>query len=71
MAVLVSSVTYLINAKRRTGIIVRRSRMKTLNEVIDAMEQTGALMSPTLKESSQAGLAVTPTGLEVKKKVFG
>jgi L-serine dehydratase len=41
------------------------------DEVIDAMEQTGALMSPTLKESSQAGLAVTPTGLEVKKKVFG
>ena len=30
-----------------------------LDEVIDAMEQTGALMSPTLKESSQAGLATT------------
>ena len=42
-----------------------------LDEVIDAMEQTGALMSPTLKESSQAGLATTKTGLEVQKKVFG
>jgi len=42
-----------------------------LDEVIDAMEQTGALMSPTLKESSQAGLATTKTGLEVKKRVFG
>jgi len=42
-----------------------------LDEVIDAMEQTGALMSPTLKESSQAGLATTKTGLEIQKQVFG
>lgn len=41
------------------------------DEVIDAMEQAGALMSPTLKESSQAGLAATKTGLEIQKKVFG
>ena len=42
-----------------------------LDEVIDAMEQTGALMSPTLKESSQAGLATTKTALEIQEKVFG
>lgn len=42
-----------------------------IDEVIDAMEQTGALMSPTLKESSQAGLAATKTALEVQKQVFG
>lgn len=42
-----------------------------IDEVIDAMEQTGALMSPTLKESSQAGLATTKTALEVQKQVFG
>lgn len=42
-----------------------------LDEVIDAMEQTGALMSPTLKESSQAGLATTKTGLKIQKQVFG
>lgn len=42
-----------------------------IDEVIDAMEQTGALMSPTLKESSQAGLATTNTGLTVRKQVFG
>lgn len=42
-----------------------------MDEVIDAMEQTGALMSPTLKESSQAGLATTKTGLDVQKQVFG
>ena len=42
-----------------------------IDEVIDAMEQTGALMSPTLKESSQAGLATTKTGMEVQKRVFG
>ncbi|MCM1338976.1 MAG: L-serine ammonia-lyase, iron-sulfur-dependent, subunit alpha [Muribaculaceae bacterium] len=41
------------------------------DEVIDAMEQTGALMSPTLKESSQAGLATTKTGLAVQQRVFG
>ena len=41
------------------------------DEVVDAMEQTGALMSPTLKESSQAGLATTKTALEVQKRVFG
>lgn len=42
-----------------------------IDELIDAMEQTGALMSPTLKESSQAGLATTKTALEVQKQVFG
>ena len=42
-----------------------------IDEVIDAMEQTGALMSPPLKESSQAGLATTKTAIEVQKQVFG
>ena len=42
-----------------------------IDEVVDAMEQTGALMSPTLKESSQAGLAVTKTALGIQKQVFG
>lgn len=42
-----------------------------IDEVIDAMEQTGALMSPTLKESSQAGLATTKTALEIQRRVFG
>ena len=42
-----------------------------IDEVIDAMEQTGALMSPTLKESSQAGLATTKTAIEVQKQEFG
>lgn len=39
-----------------------------LDEVIDALEQTGKLMSPTLKESSQAGLAKTKTAIELEKK---
>lgn len=42
-----------------------------LDEVVDAMEQTGALMSPNLKESSLAGLATTKTALKIKKDVFG
>ncbi|MGN0031462.1 MAG: L-serine ammonia-lyase, iron-sulfur-dependent, subunit alpha [Candidatus Gastranaerophilaceae bacterium] len=41
------------------------------DEVIDAMEQAGVLMSPMLKESSLGGLATTKTGLEIQKKVFG
>lgn len=38
-----------------------------LDEVIDALEQTGKLMSPMLKESSQAGLAKTKTAIEMEK----
>jgi len=41
-----------------------------LDEVIDAMEQTGKLMSPMLKESSQAGLAVTKTAKKLEEKLF-
>ncbi len=41
-----------------------------LDEVIDALEQTGQLMSPMLKESSQAGLATTKTALDLKHKLF-
>ena len=42
-----------------------------VDEVIDAMRQTGQLMSPMLKESAQAGLATTPTALKLKEKIFG
>jgi L-serine dehydratase len=57
-----------------TAVELALSNVKSkipIDEVIDAMEQTGALMSPTLKESSQAGLATTKTGLNVQKQVFG
>ncbi len=40
-----------------------------LDEIIDAMEQTGKLMSPMLKESSEAGLAVTPTAKKLEEKL--
>lgn len=39
------------------------------DEVVGAMKQVGVLMSPLLKESSQAGLATTNTGREVQKKL--
>ena len=42
-----------------------------VDEVVDAMEETGQLMSPTLKESSLGGLARTKTAIELKKKLFG
>lgn len=40
------------------------------DEVIDALVQTGQLMSPMLKESSQAGLAKTKTAIKIEKKVL-
>ncbi|MBO5435554.1 L-serine ammonia-lyase, iron-sulfur-dependent, subunit alpha [bacterium] len=41
-----------------------------IDEVIDALAQTGQLMSPMLKESSQAGLATTKTALALKEVLF-
>lgn len=41
-----------------------------LDEVIDTLEQTGKLMSPMLKESSQAGLAKTKTAIKLEKKLL-
>lgn len=41
-----------------------------IDEVIDALAQTGQLMSPMLKESSQAGLATTKTALKLKNFLF-
>lgn len=40
------------------------------DEVVDALVQTGQLMSPLLKESSQGGLAKTKTALKIEHKVF-
>ena len=40
------------------------------DEVIFATKEVGDLMSPRLKESGQGGLANTPTGREIQKKVF-
>ena len=42
-----------------------------IDEVVDAMEQTGQLMSPLLKESSQGGLAKTKTAVVLEKKILG
>ncbi len=41
------------------------------DEVVDAMHQVGLLMSPQLRETSQAGLATTKTGIEVKQNLEG
>lgn len=40
-----------------------------VDEVVDAMLQTGELMSPMLKESSQAGLAKTKTAIKIEKEL--
>ena len=41
------------------------------DEVIVAMKKIGDAMSPTLKETAEAGLATTPTGKKLCEKVFG
>ena len=41
------------------------------DEVIVAMKKVGDIMSPTLKETAEAGLATTPTGKKLCEKVFG
>ena len=42
-----------------------------IDEVIVAMKQIGDMMSPQLKETACGGLAVTPTGRAITKKIFG
>ena len=39
------------------------------DEVVDAMVQTGQLMSPLLKETSMGGLATTKTGKVINKNL--
>lgn len=40
-----------------------------LDEVIDSMGQIGRMMAPALRETSQGGLAVTPTAAALMKKL--
>lgn len=42
-----------------------------VDECVTAMRQVGDLLPCSLKETSQAGLAATPTGVRLKKQVFG
>lgn len=40
-----------------------------LDDVVDALAQIGKMTSPMLKETSEAGLATTKTGLQIKEKL--
>lgn len=42
-----------------------------VDECVQAMRQVGDLLPCSLKETSQAGLAATPTAIRLKKQVFG
>lgn len=42
-----------------------------VDECIGAMRQVGDLLPCSLKETAQGGLATTPTGIRLKKQVFG
>ena len=41
------------------------------DECIDAMYEVGRTLPASLRETSQGGLAATPTGLKLKKQIFG
>ncbi len=41
------------------------------DEVIDAMRSVGNAMPPCFRETAEGGLAVSPTGLKIKKRIFG
>ena len=40
------------------------------DEVIDAMKEVGDLLPPSLRETSKAGLAVTPTGIKITEDII-
>lgn len=40
-----------------------------VDEIVDAMKQVGQMMSPKLKESSEAGLATTTTGTRITEEL--
>lgn len=41
------------------------------DEVVLAMYKVGKQLPCELRETAQGGLAITPTGLKLKEKVFG
>jgi L-serine dehydratase len=41
------------------------------DEVVDAMYKVGRVMPEALRETALGGLAATPTGIEIRKRVFG
>ncbi len=41
------------------------------DEVIDAMFQIGSVMPACIKETAEGGLAISPTGLAAKRRIFG
>ena len=45
--------------------------MDPFDEVVDAMGKVGKALPMTLRETALGGVAVTPTGLKMREKVFG
>ena len=41
------------------------------DECIEAMARVGAALPESLRETSEGGLAATPTGRELRRRVFG
>ena len=40
------------------------------DEVIDAMKRIGVIMQPIYKETAEGGLAATPTGITIARRLF-
>ncbi|MEE1312678.1 MAG: L-serine ammonia-lyase, iron-sulfur-dependent, subunit alpha [Lachnospiraceae bacterium] len=59
-----------VNAITSSDMVMAGIKSKIpADEVIDAMNEVGLLLPCSLKETSQAGLAVTPTGLKITEKL--
>ncbi len=41
------------------------------DEVIEAMHRVGLQMPSSLRETAEGGLAATPTGRAIQRKIFG
>lgn len=41
------------------------------DQVLDAMFRTGKMLPEALRETAQGGIAATPAGIEIAKKIFG
>jgi L-serine dehydratase len=42
-----------------------------VDEVVGAMREIGETLPETLRETARGGLATTPTGLALRKSIFG
>ena len=57
-------------AHERAGLPAQESDLINVDEVIAAMNEIGRALPKSLRETSEAGLAVTPTAKAIEKRVY-